>query len=156
MIRYLSILIALGMISFTATARDFSGQAQALDARTLEIDGNIIRIFGIEAPALDQTCTWSDKVINCGPIARSALMDLITGASVDCTVIEDRADNHPIIATCQVDGFDLGRNMVHTGWALADRNVAANYIETEDKARAAKRGLWRGKFLHPRIWRQSR
>jgi hypothetical protein len=60
-------------------------------------------------------------------------------------------------AVCyDLDGFDIGRNMVHTGWALAYRQFSTDYVGTEDKAREAKRGLWKGEFVLPWEWRQGK
>ena len=58
------------------------------------------------------------------------------------------------VAVCFADGFDIGRNMVHTGWALAYRSQSTVYIDTEEAARKAKRGMWRGTFVKPWDWRR--
>ncbi len=65
-------------------------------------------------------------------------------------------DCRPIVATCLADGFDMSRNMVHTGWALADRQTGARYLATQEKAREAKRGLWHGRFIPPWEWRRGK
>lgn len=60
------------------------------------------------------------------------------------------------VAVCFAsDGFDIGRNLVHTGWALAYRQYSMDYVDTEDNAREAKRGLWRGEFVKPWEWRRA-
>jgi endonuclease YncB( thermonuclease family) len=33
---------------------------------TLEVQGQRLRLFGIDAPDLKQTCRWPNKVIPCG------------------------------------------------------------------------------------------
>lgn len=58
------------------------------------------------------------------------------------------------MATCTADGFDIGRNMVHTGWALADQSQSTVYIDVGDQARKAKRGLPKGEFAPPWAWRE--
>jgi len=45
--------------------------------------------------------------------------------------------------------------MVHTGWAMAGPDAPTGYAETERKAREAGRGLWRGDFLPPALWRRA-
>jgi hypothetical protein len=61
------------------------------------------------------------------------------------------------VAVCyDPDGFDIGRNMVHTGWALAYRQYSTDYVGTEDKAREAKRGMWKGKLVPPWEWRRGK
>lgn len=125
-----------------AAAAVISGNARAVDAGTLEINGQRIRLHGIETPDVDLVCDWSGKPVECGAIAKAALMDLITGTPVTCELTGARAQD-TVVAVCQAQGFDIGANMVHTGWAFADREVTGNYVAIEEKAKAARRGLWR-------------
>lgn len=61
-----------------------------------------------------------------------------------------------IVATCFDNyGFDINRNMVYTGWALAYRKYSTRYVGVEEKAKAAARGLWRGAFVPPWKWRRG-
>jgi endonuclease YncB( thermonuclease family) len=50
-------------------------------------------------------------------------------------------------------GFNITRNLVHTGWALADREQSTRYVVNEAEAKIAKRALWKGTFLPPKQWR---
>jgi endonuclease YncB( thermonuclease family) len=62
------------------------------------------------------------------------------------------------IATCAVAGRDLGTAMIAAGWAVAfDRYLPAGhpYMDVEDKARAARHGVWRGPFARPWDWRRK-
>ncbi len=61
-----------------------------------------------------------------------------------------------MVAVCSADGYDLSRNMVYTGWALADRGVTERYVPVEQEAREAKHGLWRGEFVAPWEWRAGK
>ncbi len=116
--------------------------------------GRRIHLYGVDAPDLDQTCQWPDRAIPCGNLSRLALMDLTTGGEVACRPRAKDADGN-LIAICFAGGFDIGKNMVHTGWALTDRRVSRPYIETEQKSRNAKRGMWKGSFVRPSDWRQG-
>jgi endonuclease YncB( thermonuclease family) len=131
------------------------GNAQVVDGDTLVVDDKEITLYGIDAPELAQTCEFRQKTIRCGVLASDALRDLITGAKkVTCT---DRGrDREGLrLGLCSADGFDIGRNMVHTGWALAWRRYSNLYVKIEEKAQAAKRGLWRGPFEKPWKWRKK-
>ncbi|MBT3701393.1 MAG: thermonuclease family protein [Alphaproteobacteria bacterium] len=131
------------------------GQARVVDGDTLVVGGKEITLYGIDAPELKQTCEFRKKTIRCGVLSSDALRDLITGArKVSCT---DRGrDREGLrLGLCSADGFDIGRNMVHTGWALAWRRYSRMYIKVEEKAMAAKRGLWRGPFDKPWKWRKN-
>ncbi len=131
-----------------------TGPAKVLDGRTLDVRGRAVRIAGIDVPEPEQTCRWSGRTIPCGAIAGDALRDLITGATVDCRIIGGTGEL--LIGLCAADGFDIGGNMVHTGWALAGADAPQRYRRTETEAQAAGRGLWRGEFVTPADWRAGK
>ena len=131
-----------------------SGPASVITGDTIEVADKRFRLFGIAAPNLDQSCQWPEKSIPCGDVSRTALMDLVVAADVNCDVVDDIAplDDGAIVARCYVDGFDVGKNMIHTGWAVVAPYQSAEYQATEDKAHEAKRGLWKGSFQMPWEW----
>ena len=151
--------LLIGLVSVTAQAEVehrviAEGAAKVVDGDTLVVGGKEITLYGIDAPELEQTCLFRKKTIRCGVLSSDALRDLITGAGkIVCT---DRGRDREgfRLGLCSADGFDLARNMVHTGWALAWRRYSMRYVSTEDKARAAKRGLWRAPFDKPWEWRR--
>jgi len=124
------------------------GEARAIDGRTLMIGLTTIRLYGIQTPKLDQKCQWPNKSIPCGEISRTALLDLIAASSVRCQIKNNLVSIQTsyTLATCSVGGFDVARNMVHTGWAISAKNAPAGYKQTESNARKSNRGLWRGTF----------
>ena len=133
-------------------ADTIAGDAIVIDGRTLNVSGQMIRLWGIDSPDLDQTCTWGEKTIPCGRLAQGALKDLIIGAAIRCER-RQQLEASLSLAICFADSYDIGANLVHTGWALAIDPTNPVYRETERKARAAKRGLWRGEFTRPADWR---
>jgi endonuclease YncB( thermonuclease family) len=155
-----ALLFLTGIVSNSTQAETIhrviaEGQASVVDGDTLVVDGKEITLYGIDAPELKQTCEFREKTIRCGVLSSDALRDLITGAAkISCT---DRGrDREGLrLGLCSADGFDIGRNMVHTGWALAWRRYSRMYIKIEEKAMAAKRGLWRGPFEKPWKWRKN-
>lgn len=149
-----AVLMAAGLSHAAGTARAeeiIEGEARVVDGDTFVIAGARIRIYGIDAPDIRQTCRWKLKTVRCGVLAGDGLKDLTFGATVRCLARSRRADG-TVVATCSAEGRDIGRNMVHTGWALADVGQSARYRPVEDKARLAKRGLWRGPFVKPWDW----
>lgn len=149
-----SLFLALVLIvAASALAEDVTGPARVIDGDTIEIGGCRIHLFGIDAPELGQTCEWPGKTIPCGEVAHTGLMDLMAGAEVVCAT-RDKSPDGGRAGTCRADGFDVGRNMVHTGWALAARRLGTGYAATKEKAKRAKRGLWRGTFVVPWDWRR--
>ncbi len=149
----LALLAAVLALAAVPARADITGKARVIDGHTVEVAGRRVRLHGIHAPALDQTCRWPGRTIDCGTLARLALMDLTAGTDVVCRP-RDRDPDGPFVAVCFADGFDIGRNMVHTGWALAYRAQSTVYVDTEETARKAKRGMWRGTFVAPWDWRR--
>ena len=74
-------------------------------------------------------------------------MDLTAGAEVTCKTREKDRYGRWVAVCYDPDGFDIGRNMVHTGWALAYRRYSTDYVGIEGKAREANRGLGKGEFV---------
>ena len=54
-------------------AADIMGQATVVDGDTLEVHGQRIRLFGIDAPEAPQTCTAGGEAYQCGQKPRSPL-----------------------------------------------------------------------------------
>ncbi len=52
-------------------------------------------------------------------------------------------------------GHALSEGMAYTGWALAERQVSERYLVFEERAQAAGRGLWKGRFVTPWDWRRG-
>ncbi len=132
---------------------DITGKPTVIAGDILMVNGIRMHLHGIDAPELDQLCDAKGKKYRCGAVAKTALMDLVAGVSVRCSLKENN-EALQAYAYCEAGGFDLSSNMVHTGWALADRASTKKYIAIERRAQDAKRGLWRGQFAPPWEWRQ--
>lgn len=127
-----------------------------IDGDTLEIHGERIRIFGIDAPESRQLCTAEGSRYRCGQRAALALADLVGARTVTC---ERRAEDRygRTIGICRVGGQDLGAFMVREGWAVAYRRYARDrYDREEAEARRDRRGVWSGEFELPWKWRRAK
>ena len=60
-----------------------------------------------------------------------------------------------MVALCSVEGIDIGQWMVQQGQAIAFRKYSLDYTADEDRARAAKVGLWAGEFQDPSDFRHQ-
>lgn len=144
-----------GLAALPAAGEEISGKPRVISGDTMELAGITIRLFGIDAPELGQTCAWPNKTIDCGNVSRTALLDLVAVATVRCR--RHAADSGDTwTAACTAGGFDIARNMVHTGWAVTPPDDPAGYKAAEKRAKSARRGLWRGAFTAPWVWRAGR
>lgn len=136
-----------------ASAETITGASRIIDGDSLEVAGRKIDLLGVDAPELGQSCHWPRKVIDCGLIAKSALMDLTAGVSVVCD-LEAAQDDGNALGVCRAAGYDLSEGMAHTGcWAVALGDAPQRYKTAMAGAREAERALWRGEFELPWIWR---
>jgi endonuclease YncB( thermonuclease family) len=146
------------VLSFTfllpVQAESLAGQASVIDGDTVEIHGQRIRLFGIDAVESRQRCTRDGKPWNCGKDSAFALADRMGRSAIDCHGNEhDRYGR--LVAVCFKGAEDLNRWMVEQGWAVAYRHYSMDYVDAEDAAKAARRGLWSSSFEMPWEWRKT-
>ena len=149
-------LCALALLmALPAAAEELSGKPRVIDGDTIDIAGQRIRLLGIDAPERGQSCKWPEKTVPCGDIAADALTGTVAAQDVRCeTRGKDRYGRW--IAVCFAGEIDIGQNVVYMGWALAYRKYSTDYVATEEDAREARRGMWRGKFIAPWEWRRGK
>lgn len=136
---------------FDQTGPPVSGRARISDGDSFHLGDERIRLLGIDAPELAQTCADArGRDWPCGRTAHDRLAALVAGKALTCNPQgHDRFGR--ILATCSVGGRDLGAQMVEAGLAVS----SDDYGREEAAARQAKRGLWVGTFEMPRAWRDS-
>ena len=127
-------------------ARTVVGHAVALDGHTLLIDGQHLRLWGIDAPGM-RSWPW-------GAYARTALSALIGPGPVACRVVAEDPHHRPV-AICSSDTLqDIGATALVVGYAVTARhftygarepepNIGLTYDLREGFARSLRRGLWR-------------
>ena len=149
-------IMALGCNGATGAEppRVIRGIATVIDGDGVEIDGVQIRLFGIDAPEVGQYCYRADRQRwRCGQYSTVELDKVAGGKRVECSVkATDRYDRP--VAVCRLDGRDLAELQAAGGWALAYRRFSGDYVEEEQQAKSAKRGVWAGTFEMPWAWRQ--
>ena len=143
------------MISFTALAQDVTGNAKVLQADQIAIDGARISIFGIDAPDPDQDreCSTGRRFFGCYSNAKRQLEILVDEGPVTCTPTGERNFVGFPYMTCKTaSGADIGYSMVQSGWAFAFLPQSDVYVETENEAREAQRGIWQPTILFTLPW----
>ncbi len=112
--------------------RPFTGYASILDGDTVVVARERIRLFGMDAPEMDQSG---------GEAARNHLRWLIAGRVVVVAPIE--RDHHGrIVARVTCAGTDLSRAMVRDGFARSMPFFGWDYVPSEIAARYRRCGLW--------------
>ena len=130
------------------------GRAHIVDGDTLDVDGERVRLFGIDAPERRQFCEDADgRRYACGRAAARALAALTAGRTLTCTPLDRRYDRD--VARCMIEDRDISDAMVRAGQAIEfARYSRGAYASAEREARAAKRGIWAGRFEDPGEWRR--
>jgi endonuclease YncB( thermonuclease family) len=131
-------------VTFTATA---------IDGDSLRSAGTEIRILGIDAPELFQTCRdahggeWA-----CGRQAHAHLRAIVSRGTLTCTPNGTDRYGRTLAACSAGPVADIGEAIVRAGYAVDFMN--GRYQAAEAEARAAKRVIWRGTFDRPQDWRR--
>lgn len=129
----------------------FSGDARASDGDSLWVGRDRVRLLGLDAPELDQVCWRGDGAEwPCGGAARSRLAEMLARGDVVCAP-EGQDRYGRTLASCAVVGSDLGAELVRAGLAIS----TGGYGAEEAAARTARRGLWSGRFVDPKEWRDE-
>ncbi len=142
-------------------AQEIAGRPQVIDAGTLDFSGRRVRLHGIDAPDMTQTCRLTGQAAGqswtCGRDARWAAINRIHPHWVSCDA-RGRDPQGTELAVCYLAGFgqhELNVWLVAQGWALAAPASPPAYAVAQAAAEAAGRGLWRGDFVPPGAWRRG-
>jgi endonuclease YncB( thermonuclease family) len=136
------------------SAAEIAGRASVIDGDTIEIHGQRIRFFGIDAPESQQLCQADGKPYRCGQQAALALSDHVAARPITCE--RRNVDRYGrVVAVCSAADEDLNAWMVRQGWALAYRHYSTAYVADEEAAHVARLGIWRGTFEAPWDWRRD-
>ncbi len=141
------------IVAGAAIAGVFKGQARVIDGDEIEVAGKRVRLYGIEAPDLGQTCWYQNKEFPCGHSARRNLWLNIKDQRLRCRE-KSVGDGGVVVALCfDAKGRDVGGILVRNGWALAVPKQVEVYITAEAEAKRQKLGLWNFIFTKPWDWR---
>ena len=131
-------------------ASPVAAQSRIADGDTMTINGERIRLFGIDAPERDQPG---------GHEATQELRRIVGRTTPRCEQVDvDRYGR--TVALCAVAGVDLSLAMLRAGWAVAwcyylrrqRPGLLPAFLRAEAEAKAARRGLWARPFKAWREW----
>ena len=152
--RWLALIILF--CAAPAGAQSITGKPSFSDADTLQVAGITIRLFGIDAPELDQTCTKHDgREWACGKWAADQAQALFRREKLTCQPRElDRYGR--TVATCYAGGADIAETLVRQGIATAYLKYSRAYLNVEKEASLAGIGIWQGDVVAPEDYRAAK
>lgn len=156
------ILIINFFLNQALNATEIYGKPKIIDGDTISIKNKKIRLEGIDAPEMRQTCKLQylnlsffsfKKTYLCGIKAKEKLVKKINNENITCKILsKDRYKRY--IATCYKNKKNLNKWMVRNGYAVAYLRYSKEYLRDENYAKKKGLGLWRGAFLRPEKWRK--
>lgn len=130
------------------------GQATVSAGDKLRVNGQTIRLTGIEAPELEQDCGGKGREgrWRCGTAARDQLSSLIKGRKVRCE-LSGGSQVGATPGSCYIGTQDIAAEMVSRGHVFAQSGLFSSYGRQEQDARNANRGIWKGSSERPEAYR---
>ena len=150
---------ALGLIGVAFVSQALAGATigvpVVLSADTVLVNGEELRLAGVDAPALDQICPAGDFTWRCGLLGRLRLNEHIAGKAIRCEVRDPDAQGQ-VLATCWLGvAADISEWVVAQGWGLASRSAPERLRALESRARRDAQGLWANGFEPSHEWRTA-
>lgn len=138
-----------------------AGEARVVDGDTLVIGTIKVRLEGIDAPEIEQTCSrsvlgrWTIGTWKCGREAADHVARLARDRTVHC---ESRGNDAfgRMLGVCTVEGLEINGDLVRQGLAWAFVKYSQRYVAIESEARAAKVGIWQVDTMPAWEWRAQR
>jgi endonuclease YncB( thermonuclease family) len=131
-----------------------SAAPAVIDGDSLRAGDLDIRLLGIEAPELRQTCRDAQgRGWPCGQAAKARLAALVSRGEIACAVHGYDRYRRALAICSAGDIADLGETLVREGHAIYSGGVTSRYTAAEAQARTEQRGIWRGPFERPLQWR---
>jgi endonuclease YncB( thermonuclease family) len=145
----------LALILLVTAPAALAQQAYVLDGDTLDLAGERIRLWRVDAPEGSQVCQRAGRAWACGADATAALETLVARARPDVR----RGRPGPLRAhRGDVRGGRPGRRCRDGAAGLGARLRAVQpgaYAAEQLEAEQAQRGLWSGSFVPPWEWRRG-
>ncbi|CDZ29301.1 thermonuclease family protein [Neorhizobium galegae] len=128
------------------------GPFHVIDGDTLAVGGERLRLQGVDAPELDQTCEdGRGRPWACGEEARRLLVRLVADGEAEC-LGRERDKYRRLLVRCRSGTTSVNGTLVRQGLAVA----SGRYAQEQVAARRERLGVWAGQFESPRDWRASR
>ncbi|MBL0374865.1 thermonuclease family protein [Rhizobium sp. KVB221] len=147
---FLMLLLLIAMKLERDNTELFDGTFRAQDGDSLVLGDKRLRLSGIDAPELAQTCLRRGIAWNCGRQAQAALARLVAGGGANCQGNERDKYGRKLVR-CYRDDLDINGEMVRMGMAVA----FGDYEQEEAEAQSGGSGIWSAEFIRPAEWRKT-
>ncbi len=145
-----TIIIAFALLSAAgegAAGGPIIGDAIVIDGDTIEIVGERIQLYGVDAPEDWQVCLdEAGSDYRCGKESSLALDAFLSASQPTRCEFAGRDRYGRYIGTCfRADGKDVNRWLVESGNAINRENHNRGlYASAQEMARSVGAGMWRG------------
>lgn len=134
------LIIALTLLVTPALAR-----VDVVDGDTIRIDGERVRLWGVDAPERRQRCQINGQDRAIGEEATEGLSAILAAGPLRCDP-RDRDRYGRTVAECWAGDTNVSEAMVRLGWAWAlPRYSRDRYLPAQEEAERAGRGVWAGR-----------
>ena len=135
------------IVGTAAAAGPIIGDASVIDGDTIEIAGERVQLYGVDAPEDWQVCldeTGADY--RCGKESSLALAAFLSASRpIRCEFAGRDRYGRYIGACFRADGKDVNRWLVESGNAINRDNPGRGlYAPAQEVARSLGTGMWRG------------
>lgn len=156
MFRICSVLIAFLLAApLWALQPEITGRPRVIDADTIEVAGQRIRLGGIDAPEMAETCRAPDgRSWRCGRWATQEAERLLNGQTLRCQDLGERTHNR-IVGRCYLGEKDIAVLLIEAGAARTclrfarEQGQDAIYLAAEVRAQRARVGIFSGALNPP-------
>lgn len=156
----LAVMMGVASAAGPGHARDGAAAAvRVVDGDTIEVDGQVVDLAGIDAPEPGQLCHSAGFDWHCGLVAAYELRKRIalSGSDIRCTTETGDAApgtaGGPVRADCWVGDSSLASDQIRSGLGVTSTNAPARLAHDETFAREAGLGIWGSRFVRPADWR---
>lgn len=112
-----------------------------------------IYLLGVDSVEIGQSCTIDRRDWDCWAAAQRQLETILVEGDVLCEPVVGPDADLFVIATCTVNGADVGELFVASGFAVTIPAETDRYEAIQAAAREAGIGLWQAQFAPPSVWR---
>ncbi len=151
MFRLCSFFVAIFLaLPLWAGQPEISGLPRVVDADTIDVAGQRIRLGGIDAPEMSERCQRGDgRSWPCGQWATDQARAMLDGQRLRCVDLGARSHRR-VVGRCYLDGQDVAIRLIEAGAARTCHRFAreqgqeAAYLAAEARAIEARAGIFGG------------